>query len=214
MDRPLATRPRARERLRPVGLIALLVAVALLWGVSTARGAAGPTIRLFPSTVLEDIRETGYVAEEMETGLQDVISRLDQQRHLYLESKCDGAENDPGCQQIARQLGATYLEMLDIMSERLPDMERAVNNTRDSLQKRLRQELGQKMTPWQLQEMLLGNSADGQARERSSLRGRSGMRLSDRFARYYKLVAHSGTTSSNSMAVIAVAQKSSRRSRG
>ena len=126
MARPLVTRPRSRERLRPVGLIALLVAIALLWGVSAARGAAGPTIRLFPSTVLEDIRETGYVAEEMETGLQDVIARLDQQRHLYVESKCDGAEGDPGCARLAKQLGATYLEMLQIMEEHLPDMERAV----------------------------------------------------------------------------------------
>lgn len=165
--------------------------------------AAGPTLQLFPTTVLEDIKETGKVAQEMESGLQDVIARMDQQQALYLESKCDGAENDPGCHQLARQLGATYLEMLDIMSERLPDMELAVNNTRASLEKRLRHELGQKMTPWDMQVMLLGKGTNTPARERPVLRGRSGMRLSDRFARYYKLVAHAGTTSSNSLAVIA-----------
>jgi hypothetical protein len=160
-------------------------------------------LQLFPTTVLEDIKETGQVAQELESGLQDVISRMDQQQALYLESKCDGAENDPGCHQIARQLGATYLEMLDIMAERLPDMERAVNNTRTSLKKRLRRELGQKMTPWKMQEMLLGKSAEHIGEGRPALRGRSGMRLSDRFSRYYKLVAHAGTTSSNSLAVIA-----------
>ena len=180
----------------------LLITVAMLLPASVL-AAAGPTLQLFPTTVLEDIKETGQVAQEMESGLQDVIARMDQQQALYLESKCDGAENDPGCHLLARQLGATYLEMLNIMSERLPDMERAVNNTRDSLEKRLRRELGQKMTPWDIQEMLLGKAADRPGRERPALRGRSGMRLSDRFSRYYKLVAHSGTTSSNSLAVIA-----------
>jgi len=182
-------------------LVPLLVGALLLPGPVTA--AAGPTLQLFPTTVLEDIKETGQVAQEMESGLQDVIARMDQQQVLYIESKCDGAENDPGCQQIARQLGATYLEMLDIMAERLPDMERAVNNTRESLEKRLRRELGQKMTPWDMQEMLLGSTAGNPAKERPALRGRSGMRLSDRFSRYYKLVAHSRTTSGNSLAVIA-----------
>ena len=38
------------------------------------------------------------------------------------------------------------------MEERLPDMEHTVNNTRVSLEKGLRNELGKKMTPWVLQE--------------------------------------------------------------
>jgi hypothetical protein len=198
----LATMPGSPSKLLMAAAAGLLLAGALTLPLPLQAGT-GPTLQLFPTTVLEDIRETGQVAQEMEMGLQDVIARMDQQQALYVESKCDGAENDPGCQQIARQLGATYLEMLNIMSERLPDMERAVNSTRDSLENRLRRELGQKMTPWDMQEMLLGNAASTAAREQPSLRGRSGMRLSDRFARYYNLVAHSGTTSSNSLAVIA-----------
>ena len=41
-----------------------------------------PTIKLFPTTVLEEIRHTGDVAKEMETGLQPVIQRLDQQQEM------------------------------------------------------------------------------------------------------------------------------------
>ncbi len=165
--------------------------------------ATGPSLQLFPTTVLEDIKETGEAAQELESGLQDVIARMDQQQSLYVESKCEGADGDPGCQNMAQQLGATYLEMLNIMSDQLPDMELAVNNTRDSLQKRLRKELGMKMTTWDMQEMLLGKNSGKTDVQRSALRGRSGMRLSDRFSRYYKLVAHSGNTSSHSLAVIA-----------
>jgi hypothetical protein len=168
-----------------------------------ARGNT-PTIRLFPTTVVEDLRQTSNVAREMETGLQEVIGRLDQQQELYLQSKCDGAESDPGCQRLSRQLGATYLEMLSIMEERLPDMEHTVNNTRLSLEKRLRSELGNKMTPWALQETLLGTDGGGSIEQNSpAMRGRSGMRLSERFKQYYQLVASSSSKSDQSLAVLA-----------
>jgi uncharacterized protein YaiE (UPF0345 family) len=163
-----------------------------------------PTIRLFPTTVVEDLRQTSSVAQEMETGLQEVIGRLDQQQQLYNESKCDGAEDDPGCQRLAKQVGATYLEMLGIMEERLPDMEHTVNNTRLSLEKRLRTELGVKMTSWTLQETLLGgNSKTGASAPSPRMRGRSGMRLSERFDQYFKLVASSSSQSDQSLAVLA-----------
>jgi hypothetical protein len=45
--------------------------------------ASTPTIRLFPTTVVEDLRQTGIVARDMETGLQEVIGKLDQQQELY-----------------------------------------------------------------------------------------------------------------------------------
>ncbi|MCG8371632.1 MAG: hypothetical protein MJA32_14145, partial [Proteobacteria bacterium] len=130
----------APRRGRTVAGIAVLAAAATLV-VTHAAHANTPTIRLFPTTVVEDLRQTGNVARDMETGLQEVIGRLDQQQELYDESKCDGAENDSGCQRLARQIGATYLEMLNIMEERLPDMEHTVNNTRLSLEKGLRSEL-------------------------------------------------------------------------
>jgi hypothetical protein len=166
--------------------------------------ATTPTIRLFPTTVVEDLKQTGNVARDMETGLQEIIGRLDQQQELYQESKCDGAEDDSGCQRLARQIGQTYLEMLTVMDERLPDMEHTVNNTRKSLEKGLRNELGKKMTPWTLQETLIGGKADQSAPEaKPTLRGRSGMRLSERFKQYYQLVATSGAKGDQSLAVLA-----------
>ena len=134
--------------------------ISLFVSLQAHANTDSPTIRLFPTTVVEDLRQTSAVAKEMETRLQEVIGRLDQQQ-LYLESKCDGAEDDPGCQRLAKQLGATYLDMLGIMEERLPDMEHTVNNTRLSLEKRLRSELGNKMTSWMLQETLLGGNPAG-----------------------------------------------------
>jgi len=197
---PPASRIDDARRQATLGL--LLAATVLILAQSAL--ANTPTIRLFPTTVVEDLRQTGNVARDMETGLQEVIGRLDQQQQLYQESKCDGAENDSGCQRLARQIGATYLEMLTIMEERLPDMEHTVNNTRVSLEKGLRNELGKKMTPWELQETLIGKAATNTATEASpTLRGRSGMRLSERFKQYYQLVATSGSQSDQSLAVLA-----------
>ena len=182
----------------------MVSAVLVIWLLAGADSHANtPTIRLFPTTVVEDLRQTSSVAKEMESGLQEVIGRLDQQQLLYLESKCEGADSDPGCQRLAKQLGATYLEMLGIMEERLPDMEHTVNNTRLSLEKRLRSELGNKMTSWTLQETLLGGSAEAESAPAPSLRGRSGMRLSERFRQYYQLVASSSSKSDQSLAVLA-----------
>ena len=167
-------------------------------------GSQAPTIKLFPTTVLEEIKHTGNVAAEMETGLQGVIARLDEQQTLYVESKCEGNEGDPGCEQIARKMGKSYLEMLNIMADKLPEMETAVNSTSSSLEKRIRRELGQKKTSWALQELLVGaQSESGTNTDRPALRGRSGMRLSDRFNQYYKLVARSGGEVNSSLAVIA-----------
>jgi hypothetical protein len=187
------------------GAFALSLLIALATAMTAKAATNTPTIRLFPTTVVEDLRQTGNVARDMETGLQDVIGKLDQQQQLYQESKCEGAENDSGCQRLARQIGATYLDMLTIMEERLPDMEHTVNNTRVSLEKGLRNELGRKMTPWTLQETLLGKgSAPGDTTANApTLRGRSGMRLSERFKQYYQLVATSGSRGDQSLAVLA-----------
>ena len=192
-------------------LAVLIVAAAAIAGTPGAiaaagsgNGSSGPVVRLFPTNVLEDIRETGQVAEDMENNLQEVIHRLDLQQQLYTESLCQGADGDQGCERIAKQLGATYLEMLEIMGDRLPEMEQAVNGTRTSLEKRLREELGQRTTPTSLQNTLLGEAGTAAAtKERPALRGRSGVRLSDRFKQYYELVATHRDGAGHSLAVVA-----------
>jgi hypothetical protein len=182
----------------------LVTACLLVTPAAVQASPQAPTIQLFPTTVLEEIKHTGDVAAQMETGLQTVIGRLDEQQKLYVESKCEGNEGDPGCERIARQMGKSYLEMLTIMGDRLPEMETAVNNTSASLRKRLRSELGQKKTSWTLQEMLVDAQSDNADKAgRPALRGRSGMRLSDRFHQYYRLVARSGGEVNSSLAVIA-----------
>lgn len=199
MQSQLSSSRRRIRRLCGAPLVFLLA----LSATAAFAAVSGPVVRLFPTTVLEDIRETAQVAEEMENSLQEVIHRLDMQEQLYTESLCQGADGDQGCERIGKQLGATYLEMLEIMSERLPEMERAVTSTRNSLEKRLRQELGQRTTPTSLQNSLLGETNLSPRTERPALRGRSGVRLSDRFKQYYELVATHREGPGQSLAVVA-----------
>ena len=64
---------------RRLSLLAATFAAALLSaGFATANT---PTIRLFPTTVVEDLRQTGNVARDMETGLQEVISQIAEVRN-------------------------------------------------------------------------------------------------------------------------------------
>lgn len=183
--------------------VLLLFLVTSLIYSKTSLADKAPTIKLFPTTVLEEIKHTGKVASEMESSLQTSINQLDQQQQLFKDSKCEGNESDQGCEQLARQMGSTYLEMLDVMANKLPEMEVAVNNTSSTLEKRIRKELGHKKSSWDMQELLLGDYQNSSKNKALSMRGRSGMRLSDRFNQYYKLVARSGSNTNNSLAVVA-----------
>jgi len=160
-----------------------------------------PTIRLFPTTVVENIKHTGEAAKAMEQDLQSVIERLNQQEELFLASKCEGAAAEQGCSEIAGQLSQTYLEMLTLMETRLPGMEDSVRATNSSLERRIRTELGRKTTPRGLQKLLEG--ASQQSTESPRYKRRAG-RLSEKFRQYYKLVAMAPRSSSGgSLAAVA-----------
>ena len=190
------------RKLQPWGRAALFLTVFFIAaGEIPAAAKQSPTIRLFPTTVVENIKHTGEAARAMEQDLQSVIERLNQQEELYLASKCEGAGAEQGCSEIAGQLGQTYLEMLNLMETRLPGMEDSVRATNASLQKRIRKELGHKTTPRGLQKLLA--KTPQKAAESPRYRRRSG-RLSEKFRQYYKLVAMAPRSNSGgSLAAVA-----------
>jgi len=166
-------------------LLGLAVFVLAVRGIP-ANAKQPPTIQLFPTTVVENIKHTGEAAKAMEQDLQSVIDRLNQQEEIYMASKCEGAAAEPGCSQIAGQLSQTYLEMLNLMENRLPGMEDSVRATNASLEQRIRTELGRKTTPRGLQKLL--DAAPQQSKSSPRYQRRAG-RLSEKFRQYYKLVA-------------------------
>ena len=165
----------------------IILSLILLVGMqSTVLAKSSPTLRLFPTTVVESIKHTSETAKAMEADLQSVIERLNQQEELYIASKCEGAEAEQGCSEISSQLSQTYLEMLELMESRLPGMEDSVRATNTSLERRIRKELGRKTTPRGLQKLL--EKTPLKSSEPARYKRRSG-RLSEKFRQYYRLVA-------------------------
>ncbi|MDJ0912845.1 MAG: hypothetical protein QNI95_04720 [Desulfobacterales bacterium] len=189
---------------RPLNLFcrSVVLSVILLAGWQTAVSAkTSPTLRLFPTTVVESIKHTSETARAMEADLQSVIERLNQQEELYIASKCEGAESEAGCREITEQLSQTYLEMLNIMDSRLPGMEDSVRATNTSLERRIRKELGHKTTPRGLQKLL--KKTPLKPSEPARYKRRPG-RLSEKFRQYYRLVATAPRTGSGgSLAAVA-----------
>jgi len=202
MQQVKKTNRDANRRLHFRGLaIFCLVLLIMVSGQNPAIAKESPTIRLFPTTVIENIKQTGQAAKAMEQDLQSVIDQLNQQEELYIASKCQGAEAEQGCSEIAGQLSQTYLEMLDLMETRLPGMEDSVRATNASLEKRIRQELGRKTTPRGLQKVL--ERTPQKSIESTRYKRKSG-RLSEKFRQYYKLVAMAPKTNSGgSLAAVA-----------
>ncbi|MBT4838182.1 MAG: hypothetical protein HON94_12630, partial [Methylococcales bacterium] len=113
--------------------------ILLLFGIfSSATAANSPTIKLFPETTIENIKQASQSAKAMENSLTSVIGEMDQQFKLFKESKCDGSVGDPGCEQIQRQLGEKYMEMLTQMETELDVMQPIVNNMKTSIGGRIR----------------------------------------------------------------------------
>jgi len=178
------------ERYRQLRVWCLVILGLVIFSIAVRNNQAAakqsPTIQLFPTTVVENIKQTGEAAKAMEQDLQSVIDRLNQQEALYIASKCEGAGAESGCSEIADQLSQTYLEMLDLMETRLPGMEDSVRATNASLEQRIRTELGRKTTPRGLQKVL--ERTPQKSTESPRYQRRSG-RLSEKFRQYYKLVA-------------------------
>jgi len=182
---------RSRARSRLSANLAVLTALLLPVAGSAQNDTGQPTLNLFPSQTVDSIRETSRSARELERNLQSVLGDLDKQMQLYRESGCEGAVQDAGCQEINRQMASTYRRMLDFMAEQLPQMRHNVEVTRKTLEKRLAEELGYGRTGAELQQLLRRGDAG------TVLQGRTrpmegGLRLSDRFRQYYRLVSQGG----------------------
>ena len=185
-----------RQRLHTVLNISLgfLLLMNSDWVISAGRG---PAVSLFPTSVRENLKFTQEAAQSMETNLQDVVTDLEAQMQSYKASKCEGGDSDPGCRQIRANISVTFKSMLTQLDESLPEIERAVKQTNVGLGARLKNEVGRKMTPRDLQDKLLSSSLKSTP-DKGTSRRRS--RMSQNFKRYYDLVR---TNSSQDLSTLA-----------
>lgn len=180
------------------------LAVACVWALALSHSVAmavprdsheaRPRINLFPTSVVENLSDTSRAARDMESGMYEVVAKLDKQKQAYEGTNCNDSD-DPGCVQLRKAIRATYKEMLDVMQSSIPEMRTSLDATASSMGASLRSELGRKMTPGDVQRVLAGRSASAQAMPRPGSSGARQGKLSKMFSRYYELVKRGGRQS-------------------
>ncbi len=110
------------------------------------------------------------------------------------------AEADTGCAALKRSLGEGYKAFLDQLQGSLPPVEAAMSNIKNSVGGRIAREMGNNMTPRDLQRMLDGG---GQPAKRvRHISGKRKGRISAVLGKYREMVAM-GPNQGESMAVLA-----------
>ena len=181
-----------------------MIALACTWlvalnhsGVHAKAGdgsALRPKINLFPTTVVENLSETSRAARDMESGMYEVVARLEKQSQAYESTGC-AQSNDPGCVQLRKAIRGTYKEMLEVMQASIPQMRTSLDATVDSMGGSLRSEIGRKMTPGDVQRILGGRTASVQGMAPVTTTANRQGKLSKMFSRYYELVKRGGQQS-------------------
>ena len=181
-------------------LLSLACGAGLALSQATALAAlqqdqqARPKINLFPTSVVESLSQTSQAARDMESGMYEVVSRLDKQNQAYQGTNCENSD-DKGCLQLREAIRTTYKAMLDVMQASIPDMRRSLEATTNSMGGSLRGEIGRKQTPGDVQRILAGRSTSQQAIDVTSGGSPRQGKLSKMFARYYELVKRGGNQS-------------------
>jgi hypothetical protein len=183
-----------RMRNKRVMAVACGWALALSQSVAQASVEARPKINLFPTSVVESLSETSRAARNMESGMYEIVAKLDKQKQAYQSTHCDNSE-DRGCVELRKAIRSSYKEMLDVMQSSIPQMRSSLDATADSMGNSLRSEIGRKMTPGDVQRILAGRSSSNQAIPRPSASGARQGKLSKMFSRYYELVKRGGKQS-------------------
>ena len=129
-----------------------------------------PTIDLIPVTAQESIKQSAASAKTMKDKISPILDRIENQKTLYKNAKCDGAVDDKGCDQIFKTMSTSYKSFLEVLNEELPNLSKQLGVTAKSIEKQIRKKLGKGMTPVDLQRLVSGRKANG----RKQLKARTG----------------------------------------
>jgi hypothetical protein len=177
------------------------IAVAVGWSLAMTQTLAlavpqksdstRPRINLFPTAVVESLSATSRAARDMESGMFEVVAKLEKQKQAYESTQCDNSD-DRGCVQLRKAIRGSYKEMLDVMQNSIPQMRTTLDTTASSMGANLRAEIGRKMTPGDVQRILAGRSTSSAGLSSIKPTGPHEGKLSKMFSRYYQLVKRGG----------------------
>lgn len=155
-----------------ISALAVTMSLAVLSSQALASSNA-PRVNLIPVTAVESIKQSSETAKSMESRLTLILEKVELQKSLYDNSKCEGALNDKGCEQIFNALSESYKEFLTGLNEELPNLSQQLNTTAKSIEKQLRKELGKGMTAVDIQRLVSGKRANGKTQVAARTRNNS-----------------------------------------
>jgi hypothetical protein len=173
---------------------ALALGQSMVQAVPQPSADTRPKINLFPTSVVESLSETSRAARDMESGMYEVVVRLEKQKQAFDSTHCENSD-DLGCVQLRKAIRGTYKEMLDVMQSSIPEMRSSLDATAGSMGASLRSQIGRKMTPGDVQRILAGRSTSSASLPQSTSGAARQGKLSKMFSRYYELVKRGGKQS-------------------
>ena len=152
----------------------LAIALSIVMFDTSASNSTNPSISLFPSTVKQDLKQSVEATKQLEDNIQPIIEQMSATETLFRAANCDGEAADQGCSQLKKQLQQQYFDLLNEVDTFLPEVEKSIIATHQSLSKSITKTLGRTKTPYQLQREMLQQSKTIEDRVRSkSKRGLS-----------------------------------------
>jgi len=178
---------------------ACLKTMLLFFLISSSFGvfaiSTGPKMNLFPTSVIESLKQTSESAKQMENDLTDIIETLNRQGSLFKQSKCEGASmTDQGCRELKKAMIDTYMSMLDEVENQLPAMKRSFNETIVTIEKKIKDQIGLGLTPRGIQRMVAGKS--GITRLTKDRQGKRAGRMSGIFAKWHNIISRNRSAGS------------------
>jgi len=175
----------------------LILATTLSLTASNIVNAQGqsqtaPTINLFPSTVIQDLKNSVRATNDMEKGMEPIIKQMDETMVLFKSANCDGEAGDSGCSQLKKQMQQQYLDLLTQMEGVLPSVEKSIKATNKSLAKSITTKIGKYKTPVQIQREIL---AGKKPLEEKLVAGKPG-KLSTKFRKLLAIASSKGQSGS------------------
>lgn len=126
-------------------------------GIQSVAGADVPRVRLLDG-ISENLNEVASSSTRMEQDIQSSVLEMKKYQDLYASAQCSTGDPDPGCDQILKGVNESFLNVMKGMQSALPEIETALEPAYDRLSNRLRTEIGRKLTPSQVQELVTKNN--------------------------------------------------------
>lgn len=134
--------------------IALALTMVICGGVHATQ-STNPAISLFPSTVKQDLKQSVKATKQLEDSIEPIIEKMAATEALFRAANCDGEAADQGCSQLKKQLQQQYFDLLNEVDTFLPEVEKSIVATHQSLSNSINKTLGKTKTPYQIQHEML-----------------------------------------------------------